>query len=174
MGPGVPSRPSGRARSGEPASERSRAGQRIVAHRAIAGTRFGKGIIQQLTDLQFTRIGRTLAEPRRIRILQEIAAYGTSMPSARLLRKYQVTAATLSHHAKELHNSGLVEIVRHGKFVHLVLRRDVWQAYVKRLSDLIDGSGFAFRKAKSRDCRDEESNSYGNSHCTKRKHFPRD
>ena len=105
----------------------------------MTGTRFGKGI-EQLTDLQFAKIVRTLAEPRRIRILQEIAAHGTSMPSACLLRKHQVTAATLSHHAKELHDGGLVEIVRHGRFVHLLLRRDVWQAYVKRLSDLIDGS----------------------------------
>ena len=83
---------------------------------------------------------RTLAEPRRIRILQEIAAHGTSMRSACLLSRHQITAATLSHHAKELHNSGLIKIVRHGMFAHLVLRRYVWQAYVKRLSDLIDGS----------------------------------
>src|SRR5215468_29563 len=95
---------------------------------------------QQLTDHQFTRITRTLAEPRRIRILREIAAHGNSIPSACLLRRHQVSAATLSHHANELENSGLVEIVRHGKFVHLVLRRDVWQAYVQRLSDLIGGS----------------------------------
>src|SRR5215813_13738571 len=95
---------------------------------------------QQLTDHQFTRITRTLAEPRRVRILREIAAHGNSIPSACLLRRHEISAATLSHHANELENSGLVEIVRDGKFVHLVLRRDVWQAYVKRLSDLIDGS----------------------------------
>ena len=95
---------------------------------------------QQLTDQQFTRITRTLAEPRRVRILREIASHGNSIPLACLLRRHQVSAATLSHHANELDNSGLVEIVRHGKFVHLVLRRDVWQGYVKRLSDLIDGS----------------------------------
>jgi DNA-binding transcriptional ArsR family regulator len=95
---------------------------------------------QRLTDHQFTRITRTLAEPRRVRILREIAAHGNSMPLACLLRRHQVSAATLSHHTKELDNSGLVEIVRHGRFVHLVLRRDVWQAYVERLSDLIDGS----------------------------------
>src|SRR5262249_12143779 len=85
-------------------------------------------------------LARTLAEPRRVRILREVASHGNSIPSACLLRRHQVSAATLSHHANELDNSGLVEIVRHGKFVHLVLRRDVWQAYVKRLSDLIDGS----------------------------------
>src|SRR5215472_5813643 len=95
---------------------------------------------QQLTDQQFTRITRTLAEPRRVRILREIAAHGNSIPLACLLRRHQVSPATLSHHANKLNNSGLVEIVRQGRFVHLVLRPDVWQAYVKRLSDLIDGS----------------------------------
>src|SRR5215468_3636004 len=95
---------------------------------------------QQLTDQQFTRITRTLAEPRRARILREIAAHGNSIPLTCLLRRHQVSPATLSHHANELNSSGLVEIVRHGRFVHLVLRPDVWQAYVKRLSDLIDGS----------------------------------
>jgi len=99
-----------------------------------------EGNQQQLTDHQFTRITRTLAEPRRVRILREIAAHGDSIPLACLLKRHQVSAATLSHHANELDNSGLVEIVRHGKFAHLVLRRDLWQAYVKRLSDLIDGS----------------------------------
>jgi len=95
---------------------------------------------QQLTDQQFTRITRTLAEPRRVRILREITAHGNSIPLACLLRRHQVSPATLSHHANDLDDSGLVEIVRQGKFVHLVLRTDVWQAYVKRLSDLIDGS----------------------------------
>src|SRR5262245_3645826 len=101
---------------------------------------------QPLTDHQFTRITRTLAEPRGVRILREIAAHGNSIPLACLLRRHQVTAATLSHHANELDNSGLVEIVRHGRFVHLELRTDVWQAYVKRLSHLIDGSEFHIPK----------------------------
>src|SRR5215469_16705353 len=109
---------------------------RLHSHRAL----FWQRTIKQLTDYQFTRITRTLAEPRRVRILREIAAHGNFIPLACLLRRHQVSAATLSHHANELANSGLVEIVRHGKFVDLVLRPDVWQAYVKRLSDLIDGS----------------------------------
>ena len=95
---------------------------------------------QQLTDQRFARIMRTLGEPRRVRILREIAAHGNSIPLTCLLRRHQVSPATLSHHANELDSSGLVEIVRHGRFVHLVLQPDVWQAYVKRLSELIDGS----------------------------------
>src|SRR5262245_518275 len=74
---------------------------------------------QQLTDQQFTRITRTLSEPRRVRILREIAAHGNSIPLACLLRRHQVSPATLSHHATELESSGLVEIVRQGMFVHL-------------------------------------------------------
>ena len=56
---------------------------------------------QQLTDQQFTRIMRTLAEPRWVRILREIAAHGNSIPLACLLRRHKVSAATLSHHAKD-------------------------------------------------------------------------
>src|SRR5215475_10717187 len=74
---------------------------------------------QQLTDHQFARITRTLAEPRRVRILREIAAHGNSIPLACLLRRHQVSPATLSHHANEFDDSGLVEIVRQGMFVHL-------------------------------------------------------
>src|SRR5499425_3240132 len=61
---------------------------------------------QQLTDQQFTRITRTLAEPRRVRILREIAAHGNSIPLACFLRRHQVSPATLSHHAYELDSSG--------------------------------------------------------------------
>src|SRR5215469_11908844 len=56
---------------------------------------------QQLTDQQFTRITRTLAEPRRVRILRAIAAHGNSIPLACLLRRHQVSPATLSHHAND-------------------------------------------------------------------------
>src|SRR5215831_15127789 len=56
---------------------------------------------RHLTDHQLTRITRTLAEARRVRILREIAAHGNSIRLACLLRRHQVTAATLSHHANE-------------------------------------------------------------------------
>jgi len=96
----------------------------------------GNGIT--LTAAQRLAIFKALSDPRRIEIVERLGQCDFDHPAAcsAMRDALPISAATLSHHMKELENAGLIQIEREGKFAKLTLRRDVWDAFLADLHRL--------------------------------------
>lgn len=90
-----------------------------------------------LSEQQVLSIAKALADPRRYEILKRLGQQRCEVGCGAVRDCVDVTPATLSHHMKELEIAGLVTPTRKGKFVSYCLRRDVLDAFYRRLkSDL--------------------------------------
>ncbi len=87
-----------------------------------------------LDGQQFTAIAKALADQRRFKILEQVAATPGPLACCDLGESEHVTPATITHHLKELEGAGLISIGRDGKFAVIEFKRDVFAAYLRQLS----------------------------------------
>ena len=90
----------------------------------------------RLTRARRTAILKALADPRRFELLERIAKAGCPLGCAQALAALPISAATLSHHIKELETAGLIDVRREGKFHYLSLRPGVLEALAIQLAAL--------------------------------------
>lgn len=90
----------------------------------------------RLTRARRTAILKALADPRRFELLERIAKAGCPLGCAQVRATVPISAATLSHHIKELESSGLIDIRREGKFHYLSLRPGVLEALAAQIAAL--------------------------------------
>ena len=88
-----------------------------------------------LSPREVLTISRALSDPRRFEILQNIASEPCTACSD-LRGAFPITAATLSHHLKELESCGLIETSRRGKFIDVTFCRTAWEAYLTELKKI--------------------------------------
>lgn len=90
----------------------------------------------RISGAKRTAILKALADPRRFEVLERIAGSGCALTCSETLASLPISAATLSHHIKELESAGLIRVQREGKFHMLSLEPDVLEALVATLQSL--------------------------------------
>ena len=90
----------------------------------------------ELSEEQVHLIAKALADPRRLELLRQIGSCTQAAQCSDIKDCHSVSAATLSHHMKELETAGLVRVMREGKFASYTLRRDVLKGYMDQLAKI--------------------------------------
>ncbi len=92
--------------------------------------------LKHMEAKQLHAISKVLSDPTRFEILKSIAA--TEEVACSVLKEtFPITQATISHHLRELHEAGLIEVRRQAKYMHMSLNRSVWSEYVQALASLL-------------------------------------
>lgn len=80
-------------------------------------------------------VSKALSDPTRLSILRKIAAGQGRCGDVR--ECLGVSAATLSHHMKELERAGLITSQREGRFVNATVEKKAWKQHIAELKAML-------------------------------------
>lgn len=90
----------------------------------------------RLSRAQRSAILKALSDPKRFELLETIARSQCPLGCTAAHEALSIAPATLSHHIKELHTSGLIDVRREGKFAFLSIKPGVLEALSSYLLSL--------------------------------------
>jgi ArsR family transcriptional regulator len=87
-----------------------------------------------MEDAQVVRVLKALADPKRFRMVQEIAAAG-ELSCGEIAEKFDLAQPTVSHHLKVLGDAGLLIVRNEGQHHYTSVNRDL----LAEVADLLPG-----------------------------------
>lgn len=91
--------------------------------------------MRKITDDEVAQIGKALGDPNRLAIYTQIAKCD-ELFCGEMHAKHTISAATLSHHLKVLHDLGLITSRKDGLNVYYRSVPERFAAYLKYLTEL--------------------------------------
>jgi ArsR family transcriptional regulator, arsenate/arsenite/antimonite-responsive transcriptional repressor len=86
----------------------------------------------RLSEVEFMRVAKALADSQRCEILQRAASAGELCCSG-IVSDCGVSQQTISHHLKELYTAGLLDRRKDGQFAYYRFRPETMDAYLTEL-----------------------------------------
>lgn len=82
-----------------------------------------------MNSKRFEKIGKALADPHRIKILQEFKPKLDFLHCSRIHEILDMTQPSISHHVKQLVDAGILEHIKEGRNVKYALNSKVLDEY---------------------------------------------
>ncbi|MDT2815208.1 ArsR/SmtB family transcription factor [Vagococcus carniphilus] len=85
---------------------------------------------------EISKVLKAMADPNRIKII-DLLSNGT-LCACEVLKHFEFTQPTLSHHMKVLEKANIVSVDKQGKWYHYTLRDEFVTEFMKNMHVLLD------------------------------------
>jgi ArsR family transcriptional regulator len=85
---------------------------------------------------KFEKIGKALADPHRIKIIQEFKSEITFLQCARIHEILDMRQPSISHHVKQLVDAGILEHIKEGRNMKYALNNTTLNEYALFIQEL--------------------------------------